>query len=353
MATLPGLGGAGPAKNASHERLGKLLGPRRHRCFNFSHLPRVAPGEAHCAPRAEHSFQWWFDGPGPSCPTENYYMQASLLALRQCVGGHAEPNGSAGWHTHGRPRAHPEGGHCFPHRYAGLEEAVPCPRGLDLRETLVAHVRGGDIFTDAQNQDAMKFHRQYGQPPLEYYLGAWRASGLRRMLVLSEDSSNPVVRLLRLLQQRNATADGAPRADAALPGLLPGLEIRIGRSWATDLATLMCAEHLALAHSSVRLVLLLNRRLRNVYTPGRTGELLASGRAWSASCRTVFWEADAPRPAAWAATAEQKLELLLASRRTGRRGGRADGAWQASFSRVKRSDTEHPGCLGLASPRDE
>ena len=88
-------------------------------------------------------------------------------------------------------------------------------------------MRGGDIFGHFN-----QVHPFYAQPSLSFYLSAWAHSQLPNLLVLSGDAASPVTRILALAER--ALARGAIR-------------VRYGRSFAADLSTAMCAQHLALS----------------------------------------------------------------------------------------------------------
>ena len=61
-----------------------------------------------------------------------------------------------------------------------------------LSEYIVVHLRGGDIMTH-------NAHEMYWQPPCSYYRNAIEHSGLKRLLIVSEDSNNPCFNSLKQL----------------------------------------------------------------------------------------------------------------------------------------------------------
>ena len=158
------------------------------------------------------------------------------------------------------------------------------------------------------------------------------------LLVVAEDYQSPVVQALGALSRHGlrGPATVAEATTAAAAAGTGAIRMQVGGTWAEDLRTLLCAEHIALAESSLRMVLLSNRRLRHVYTGSPPGQTLSSGRAWAASCETSFWVGRrTPRATPWSASVEQRLDLLLAS------------GWQAAFDKLERTSLEHPACLGL------
>ena len=268
--------------DATRPSVKAILGRHRQRCYNFSQLPSVAPNAATCEPRALDAWQWWFEGPGVSCPTENYYMRAALRTL-------------------------------FEH--AALDDTMPCVgEAAGSEDTLVAHVRSGDIFDE-------DIHPKYAQPPLAFYLAAWRHSGLRRLRVVAQDDKSPVVQLFRLLELQQVGGRGA-------------LTVQTG-AWIDDLRTLMCARHLALSTSSLRFVLLSNPGLISVYSATPLHTLISSGMAWVRACSASFWIGHGlAHTDHWEATANQQLRLLTSS-----------ATQNVSFRRLAPHGHGYPGCI--------
>ena len=198
-----------------------------------------------------------------ACPSEYHYMQPATLVLAQ---------------------------------YLNLHEARSCPRGFDAQHTLVAHLRRWS-FGDATNASSRP---SWHDPPLAYYLAAWEASGVPKLLVIAEED-NDSPRLAALLQMRALLEP--PRT----------LSVRILRA-GTDLGPLTCARHLALGHSRLAGLLLANSQLRTVYAP----EPLTD--AWPTSCDTTVYvpsalrHADLQPPWWWAAEAQRlHLSTMLAN----------------------------------------
>jgi len=254
---------------ACHATLHALLGPRPQVCFDFRHLSRVAMSDALCSSRSQgglHGEVFPFFWPATACPTPVFHGR---LALRTLL-----------W-------------------YANLDAALPCPP-LHYEQTLVAHIRGGDVW---MSSDAAP---DYAQSPLAFYLASWRISGLPRLLVVSEDDASPLVKVATLLQ-RTLPAGGS-------------IDVRTGGRWRDDLAVLRCARHLAVARSSIRQVLLSSSRVRSVYVAASSATGVGWEHpledAWLGSCKASVWLAEeelrGPGPQVrWAASVAQALESVL------------------------------------------
>lgn len=57
---------------------------------------------------------------------------------------------------------------------------------INFDDTLVIHIRGGDIFN-------VNPHHDYIQPPLQYYERIIDSSGYQNILIISEDNKNPCI----------------------------------------------------------------------------------------------------------------------------------------------------------------
>ena len=189
--------------------------------------------------------------------------------------------------------------------YVGTHPSLACAAAGEegLADTLYAHVRTGEGRSGHPHPD-------YGQPPAAYYLAAWRASGLRRLRVVTGDAGCPVVRALLAL-----------RLDA-------NVSVQNSSDFATDLRTLLCARHVVLAHSTLStLVLGANRMLHTVYSYRPPPPNL-----WTASCAVSYLYTDGVRRAEhWRGTPSQQRELIY--------GGMDRHIW---FQQATR-----PPCLGL------
>lgn len=109
-------------------------------------------------------------------------------------------------------------------------------------DTLVIHVRGGDVFS---NQPS----RRYGQPPFAFYQLVIASHQWAGVTVVSEDTNNPVVDLIaRYCDQR-------------------GIDLtQVSGSLLSDLSVLLGARHLVVASGTFgRTVVLLSEKVRHVY----------------------------------------------------------------------------------------
>lgn len=80
-------------------------------------------------------------------------------------------------------------------RYANISRHPVCAN-ISVREDAVyAHVRSGDIFKRRHFS-----WWPYQQPPVSFFLNAWRHSGKRTLVVIAEDRVNPVVGALERLR---------------------------------------------------------------------------------------------------------------------------------------------------------
>lgn len=273
-------------------------------CFDFRHLPRVA--EQPCAPTAGSSSSFFLNGVKKWCPSDFYYLRPATLAAIE---------------------------------YAAIHP-LRCPPASE--GALVAHVRSGDQFRPPSKPGEAPVHAAYAQPPLAYYLDAWRASGQPSLVVVAEDDANPVVRLLRLLSRSVGAAhhSGHGRADGGhhphhdpsggasssrrlldstfesgssrrnKSEVARAIRLEVNNSFETDLRTVLCATHLATPVSSLQTLFATSLRLRQLYLPRAPGHDL-----WLGSCQTEAYVAtDVHRPGGnngWANSVQQQLELLL------------------------------------------
>eukprot|EP00310_Coccolithus_braarudii_P012431 CAMPEP_0183353242 /NCGR_PEP_ID=MMETSP0164_2-20130417/33146_1 /TAXON_ID=221442 /ORGANISM="Coccolithus pelagicus ssp braarudi, Strain PLY182g" /LENGTH=313 /DNA_ID=CAMNT_0025525891 /DNA_START=14 /DNA_END=956 /DNA_ORIENTATION=+ len=168
-------------------------------------------------------------------------------------------------------------------------------RRAPLGDALVMQIRSSDIFK------ATLGAAMYQQPPLEFYLDAWERSGKAWAIAVAEDDSNPVMRMLARLQTK-----------------MPRLLVLMGRRWHDDLRLLLCAAHIALAHSTLR-YFLEDQPRESVYTHAFHGAAAAL-RSRPAHIRNwSVWDDPGGRER-WRASADQLLRLL---RVTGK------GRWRA------------------------
>lgn len=110
-------------------------------------------------------------------------------------------------------------------------------------DTLVAHIRSGDIFTTF-------IHESYWQPPLGFYQLA--ARGYARIAVCSQSYDNPTVRALYNWCLRTRATENCL--------------LRVGQPLLQDIAFLMAAHNLAVGSGSFAVAIYaLSARLRRVY----------------------------------------------------------------------------------------
>ena len=232
-------------------------------CFNFSHLPPPMRGPCNSSRLWRDATHFWFGRDiGRHCSSPSLWLAEATAVAAE---------------------------------YANLlPPAEACPEVAD-NETLVAHVRSGDIFS------APRPNAGYGQPALSYYMQAWAHSALPQLLVVTEDLANPVARVMRQLERWWPP----PPHEHSHARPTHGVRVRVGGTWRDDLRILLCARHLLLSKSSLSTLLLTNPRLRSVYLPSQPG---ADTRA--ASCATAVYATNAPRANSWAASAQQQLELV-------------------------------------------
>lgn len=108
---------------------------------------------------------------------------------------------------------------------------------------LVIHVRGGDVFR------GKNVHRNYGQPPLAYYLKILEHAAWTVVTVVAEDQANPVWK---------------PLLDACTARF--PCEVRVGMPLADDVGFLLRAKTLVAGRGSfIRAIATLSRNLRVVH----------------------------------------------------------------------------------------
>lgn len=157
--------------------------------------------------------------------------------------------------------------------YSGL---VPQHCGDD-GDTATAHVR-----TLGMNASLPGVHPAYGQPPLFYYLSAWKHSGRRRLKVVYKsvdygrhgplaDGISSTVRKIKgddgrlLALGESPVVLGLKMLQHALD--LP-IEFQTSSDWLTDLKTLMCARTIILSNSALNVILLAAPHAQRAYEYG-------------------------------------------------------------------------------------
>lgn len=107
-------------------------------------------------------------------------------------------------------------------------------------DAVYAHVRSGDIFRKRHYSIWM-----YQQPPLSFFINAWKHSNKTKLVVISEDRANPVVPALERL---------------------PNVITRISDRVEEHRSLLRCASTLILSNSNFGLMAFrANRRVRDLY----------------------------------------------------------------------------------------
>eukprot|EP00904_Undaria_pinnatifida_P009744 jgi/Undpi1/58/HiC_scaffold_1.g00058.m1 len=165
--------------------------------------------------------------------------------------------------NHHRRRA--ETNNLKPNRFESPPRALsPAPRqiaGTDSSQragSLVIHIRSGDIF-DPTGEGSKR--PGFGQPPLEFYLGviAERAWSDVSILTFWQNTTlaNPTYVALDLLNSF---------------GMLgPNVVLHHERRLVEDLRTMLCADALALARSSLHFLTLAHTRASTIYLPVSCG----------------------------------------------------------------------------------
>ena len=239
-----------------HLTLSALLGLRPRMCFGFGHLPRAARSKADCS--AMRGDARMFTDLVRACPSSQYYLQPAYYAL---------------------------------HAYLNLSLLAPRPSLFDPSQTLVAHVRSGDVFST----EAWKVSSDAYQPPLAYYLNAWRSSGLPKLHVVAEDDNSPVVRTLSLMARYTA-----PGNITLQQGGKDGLR--------ADIGALVSARYLVIGRSMLHGMLLSSPELREVYSPRPLVN------AWTGSCEAKVlvpsYQTPVLGPKQWEAVPMQRLQLV-------------------------------------------
>jgi hypothetical protein len=111
-------------------------------------------------------------------------------------------------------------------------------------ETLVIHIRSGDVFGD----NLTTLHKGYIQPPLSFYLEIINRYGFKDIVIVTEkDLKNPCINQLRKI--------------------IPDIRIQTS-DLPTDISTIMSARNLVVGHSSFSLCLgLASDKLKRMFIP--------------------------------------------------------------------------------------
>lgn len=130
------------------------------------------------------------------------------------------------------------------------EGSGPEAEGGGGEGTLVLHVRSGDIF----DNDVLAY---YGQPPLQFYLQVMQHADWDRVDIVTnaqdEDNLNPVIPALQ-----------AKLSAGELPATV---NIHTNRTMEEDLRSMMCADGLALARSTLVSLTGFHSKAKRIYGP--------------------------------------------------------------------------------------
>lgn len=168
-------------------------------------------------------------------------------------------------------------------------------------DTLVAHIRSGDIFTTS-------IHERYWQPPLGFYQLAARE--FKRVAVCSQSYDNPTVRALFNWCVRTRGADNCL--------------LRVGQPLLPDIAFLLAARNMAVGSGSFGVgIYALSAMLRRVYyvdgyftaaVATTNTETRCSARAQVDGVKIAYNMSQVTENAPWHASTKQANALLLDER---------------------------------------
>ena len=203
--------------------------------------------------------------------------------------------------------------------YSGL---VPQQCGDD-DDTATAHVR-----TLGMNASLPGVHTGYGQPPLSYYLSAWKHSGMRRLKVVYKsvdygkhgslaDGISPNMRRIKgddgrlLALGESPVVLGLKMLQHALD--LP-IEFQTSSDWATDLKTLMCARTIILSNSALNVIFLAAPHAQRAYEYGTPDR--GPYKEMSHDCQLQRFHMSGKVISDWTASDTQKLQNAVEFRTT-------------------------------------
>ena len=170
--------------------------------------------------------------------------------------------------------------------YHAANEYAELPQKCsDTRAKTVAHVRTLDM------DPSKAVHSEYGQPPLSFYLRAWKHTRDETLHVVHKDLSSPVAKVLDTLHKTTNMA----------------IKMHSHVAFKRDLLILLCAENLIMSRSSLSVMVLMNPRLKRVYHYEQPRE--GPWRLLSYSCDTAHFHAGG-NMSRWVAADHQKLELV-------------------------------------------
>lgn len=210
-------------------------------CLDFRGRQPLSNSSASCASTSTNSAAWWSKLPKHTPAVCN--ADADTAILMRIAAALYAGFGLSGSHALGSE----------------------CPSYLLQPDTLVMHVRSGDLFTSWKDGARTFNHSGYnsemgsrGQPPLGFYyrvmahaLPADPHRPSTVVLVTSPDLASPVVRALKHQAQMGA--------------LRPTLRLSASESFHDDLQVLLCARKLVLADSTLTSLLTDSPRLERAY----------------------------------------------------------------------------------------
>ena len=152
----------------------------------------------------------------------------------------------------------------------------------------VAHLRTLDM------DPTHAVHSEYAQPPLSFYLSAWKDTGDDALHVVHRDLSSPTAKVLALLGHTTSV----------------GVEMQSHASFSEDLRILLCARNLIMSHSSLVFIALMNPLLERVYYYQRPA--VGPWRPLAHTCTTAHLHTNATLSRPWRASDRQRLLMVTA-----------------------------------------
>lgn len=191
----------------------------------------------------------------------------------------------------------------------------PLKADVEGTESLVVHIRSGDIF--GGRSGGLK---NFGQPPLKYYIDAIRSQVWSSVTIITYAKRDFQINPAFLeLQEMNCRGD-----------LGENVRLYRNRDWITDMRSMLCADALVMSKSSTHCMTLAFTRARKLWVPTTCGSEKKYMRGFSTGKRypgnTDVMNAECPDATIygiewgegdkysvydkWANTEEQYLEIL-------------------------------------------
>lgn len=170
--------------------------------------------------------------------------------------------------------------------YRAANQYTQLPLECNGSTGTVAHLRTLDM------DPSQAVHKNYAQPPLSFYLGAWKDTGDDVLHVVHRDLQSPTAKVLALFGQSTSA----------------GVEMHSHAAFSEDLRILLCARNLIMSHSSLVFVALMNPLLERVYYYDRPKD--GPWRPLSYTCTTAHLHANATLPRTWRASDRQRLAMV-------------------------------------------